>query len=125
MQDEAMFLTVIQLWAAAAWSDGTLQRNERLLLEHLINSSDVSEPTRHRALEFVARRVDLDMVDVSGLQHDERLGAYRAACRMTIVDGHLDEAERIFLMRLRSLLELDAPTANEIEKMFGTLPRRA
>src|SRR5687768_15986541 len=123
MQDEAMFLTVIQLWAAAAWADGKLARNERLLLEHLINSADIRSETRDQALGFVEQGVNLQAVDVRNLDPDQRQGVYRAACRMTIVDRHVDEAERVFLRQLRELLDIELEVAAEIEQIFGSLPR--
>ena len=43
---------------------------------------------------------------------------------MTIVDRHVDEAERVFLRQLRSLLDIEPEVATQIEQMFGSLPRR-
>ena len=124
MQDEAMFLTVIQLWAAAAWADGKLASNERLLLEHLIDSADIGDEARSQAWSFLEQKVALESIDVRNLDADQRQGVYRAACRMTIVDRHVDEAERVFLRQLRSLLDIEPEVATQIEQMFGSLPRR-
>lgn len=123
MQDQGMFLTVIQLWAAAAWADGKLAKNERVLLEHLINSSELTDATRTQALQYVEHGANLDTVDIEGLAPEQRKGVYRAACRMTTVDRHIDEAERTFLKRLSEMLELDPAAALEIEQAFGSLPR--
>ena len=118
-----MFLTVIQLWAAAAWADGKLAKNERVLLEHLIKSSELTDATRTQAAQYVEQGANLDAVDIEGLAPEQRKGVYRAACRMTIVDRHIDEAERTFLKRLSDLLELELETASEIEQAFGSLPK--
>lgn len=115
MQDEALFLTVVKLWAATAWADGVLADNERRLLEGLIRGAKVSEATRATALGFLATKVALEDAQVDRLAPAERSGVYRTSCRMATVDGQLADAEKAFLRRLASRLGLGGDAAASIE----------
>lgn len=119
MKDEAMFLTVVQLWAAAAWADGVIAPNERRLLQGLIEGADVSDAVRATALGYLDQKVSLDDTRMDSLDDRERKGVYRAACKLTTVDRNVDDSERAFLQRLRERLGLDAATAAEIEKAMS------
>ncbi|MDZ4695925.1 MAG: TerB family tellurite resistance protein [Deltaproteobacteria bacterium] len=118
MRDEDLFLSVVRLWAATAWADGVLADAERRLLEGLIVGAEVSDPTRTAALSFLENKVELDRNDIDRLSPKERQSLYRTACRMTTVDRHFDNAERAFLTRLGSQLELDAESVATIERDF-------
>jgi uncharacterized membrane protein YebE (DUF533 family) len=123
MQDEEMFLEVVRLWAATAWSDGVIADNEQRLLVGLIRSANVGEATRETALRLLAQPVRLEDAPIDHLGEKERLGVYRTACRLTTVDGEIAAPERTFLKCLRDHLKLDQATADDIEQRFLTVGR--
>jgi uncharacterized membrane protein YebE (DUF533 family) len=118
MRDEALFLTVMKLWAATAWADGILAEKERRLLDGLIRNAAVSAETRAAALAFLDAKVALEQAEVDGLSADERAGVYRAACRLVTIDRRFDDAEKAFLSRLAGRLGLTGEDAAAIEAEY-------
>ena len=123
MRDEEMFLEVVRLWAATAWSDGVMADNEQRLLVGLIRGANVGEATRETALRLLAQPLRLEDAPIDHLGEKERTGVYRTACKLTTVDGEIAALERTFLGRLREHLKLDEATANDIEQNFLKLGR--
>jgi uncharacterized membrane protein YebE (DUF533 family) len=113
---ETQFLSVIRIWAAAAWADGVIAEAEAAALRRLIAAAQLSEDEKPQALAFLETRVELDTAALTALSPDARKGIYRAACRLAAVDHDVAAAERIFLGRLRDGLAISEDEAREIEQ---------
>ena len=85
----------------------------------MIKASGVSDETQHKALGFLETKVTLEETNADALGEHERVGTYRAACKLMTVDRRVDPQERAFLERLSKMLGIDADRAAEIEKSRG------
>lgn len=112
---ESQFLSVIRVWAAMAWADGTIADAEAQAMRRLIGAAELDDDERTAAYRFLDQRVDLDTANVEGLSEDARRGIYRAACRMAAVDRSVVSEERNLLDRLREHLGLGTEVARDIE----------
>ena len=112
---ESQFLSVIRVWAAMAWADGTLAPTEASALERLIEGAGLAADERAVAASFLTTRVDLDTSNLADLLPDARKGIYRAACRLATAANQVAGAERQFLERLRNGLGIPADVAAEVE----------
>jgi len=112
---ESQFLSVIRVWAAMAWADGTVAEAESQALRRLISAAELDDDERAAASRFLEERVDLDTANVEGLSEDARRGIYRAACRMAAVDRTVATEERTLLTKLRGHLGLGDEVAGDIE----------
>ncbi len=112
---ESQFLSVIRVWAAMAWADGTVADAESQALRRLISAAELDDEERAKAHKFLDERVDLDSVDVASLTEDARRGIYRAACRMAAVDRNVAAEERTLLTKLRGHLSIGDEVASDIE----------
>lgn len=112
---ESQFLSVIRVWAAMAWADGTIADAEAQAMRRLIGAAELDDDERTHAYRFLDQRVDLDTANVEGLSEDARRGIYRAACRMAAVDRAIHEDERRLLDRLRDHLGIGSEVATDIE----------
>lgn len=112
---ESQFLSVIRVWAAMAWADGTVAEAESQALRRLIAAAELDDQERAQAHRFLEEKVDLDTANVEALSEDARRGIYRAACRMAAVDRDVAPAERNLLDRLRGHLGLGDEVAGDIE----------
>ena len=109
-------LPIVRIWAAAAWADGRLHPAEAAALRRLIEaSSDLRGDDRQAALASLERGPDLDLAEVRALPREAREGAYRAALGIVVLDHHLADEEKAFLVRLRGALDLDEATLGRIE----------
>ncbi|MBE7447661.1 MAG: hypothetical protein HS111_01845 [Kofleriaceae bacterium] len=112
---ESQFLTVIRIWAAMAWADGTLAEAEASALGRLIAGAQLDEAEAATARGFLDAAVTLDGVDLAALSSEARAGIYRAACRVAAIDRDVAQSERTLLVRLRDTLGLGLDAAREIE----------
>jgi hypothetical protein len=112
---ESPQLSVIKIWAALAWADGVVAPAEAAALERLIGASDLSDADKDRARAFLNKKVDLGEVKLEGLSSDGREGIYRAALRLSTIDGVLADSETALLGRLRDKLAIPEPRAREIQ----------
>ncbi len=112
---DSPFLSVIRVWAAMAWADGTVADSEAKALRRLIGAAELTDDERAAAERFLVERVDLDTASVSELSEDARRGIYRAACRMAAVDQEVAASERTLLDSLRGHLGLADEVARDIE----------
>ena len=113
------YLQVIRVWAAMAWADGKVVKQEKAALERLIASAELSEGERAVALGFLDERQELDSHDFAGLSAPAKEGVYRAACKLSAIDKHVDQTERALLARLRKILGIDEHLAKAIEAQSG------
>jgi uncharacterized membrane protein YebE (DUF533 family) len=118
---ESQIVSVIQIWAAIAWADGVLAEPEADGLRKLIRTADLTPEERADAMKMIEQRVYLpdSLASPSTLTPEARVGIYRAACRMAVMDHVFAAAERVMLDRMRFQLQLDDAVADEIE---GDIP---
>jgi uncharacterized membrane protein YebE (DUF533 family) len=116
---ESSYLQVIRLWAAMAWADGKVVKQEKAALERLIAGAQLSDGERAVALGFLDQRVELDSAVPKSLSPEAKEGVYRAACKLSTIDKDVAEAERAFLAKLRAALAIDAAAAAKIEAAVG------
>ncbi len=112
---ESQFLSVIRVWAAMAWADGTIADPESQALRRLIGAAELDAEEKSIANKFLESRVDLDTAGIEALSEDARRGIYRAAARMAAVDGVVATSERALLDRLGGHLGIAAGVAKGIE----------
>lgn len=115
------FLDVIRVWAALVWADDVIADAEKVAMVRLIKTAALSDEERRTALGFLEHKVELDAGELVGLSSDSRLGIYRAAARLAAVDRDVAVAEKKFLSRLRTALDIDATAAREIEEQIPGL----
>ena len=118
---ENPYLSVIRIWAAMAWADGKVVKQEEAALKRLIAGAELSDGERAVALHYIDERVELKAEDYAGLGAPAREGVYRAACKLSAIDKNVAEAERAFLKRLRGVLALDETLATKIEAEVGVV----
>jgi tellurite resistance protein len=116
---ENPYLAVIRVWAALAWADGKVVKQEKAALERLIASTELSEGERAVALGYLDDRQELDVHDFDGLSAPAKEGVYRAACKLSAIDKDVHDSERAILHRLRGILGLDEHLAKAIEAQNG------
>jgi tellurite resistance protein len=116
---ESSYLQVIRAWAAMAWADGKMVKPERQALERLIASAELSEGERAVALGYLDEKQVLDVKDFDDLSAPAKEGVYRAACKLSAIDKHVDVSERALLARLKKILGLDEHLARAIETQSG------
>jgi uncharacterized membrane protein YebE (DUF533 family) len=112
---DSPFLSVIRVWAAMAWADGSIADAEAQALRRLIGAAELTDEERAAAARYLDEKVDLDTASISEMSEDARRGIYRAACRMAAVDRVVAESERAMLDKLRGHLGLAAEVARDIE----------
>ena len=113
---DSPFLTVIRIWAATAWADGSLADAEAQALRRLIDGAELDDGDREAARGFLDQPVKLDDIGFGAMSVDARRGVYRAACRMAVLDKDVAKSERDLLSSLRDKLQLPAEEAREIEQ---------
>lgn len=116
---ESRFLDVIRVWAALIWADGVIAESEKLAMERLIKTANLSDEERATAMGWLENKVELADGELAGLSEASRLGVYRAAARLAAVDQDVDDTERNFLGRLRESLGISEETA---KKIVGEIP---
>lgn len=112
---ESQILSVIRVWAAVAWADGTLAEAEAEGLRRLIRGADLTPEERTAASAMLGARVALPETYLTTLSGEARRGIYRASCKMAVVDEVLSQTERRTLDRIRDLLGVPHELAAMIE----------
>ena len=113
--EESPYLSVIRVWAAAAWADGVIDDAEAAAMKRLVAVADLSEQERATAHTWLETKVELETDSIAGLSDSAREGIYRAAVRLAAVDRDVATEELTFLSRLRDGLTLSEGTAKQIE----------
>ena len=121
---ESQILSVIRMWAAVAWADGTMAASEADSLNRLIHNAELTEDERDAARGFVRTRTGLPERYLTDLSTDARQGIYHAACRLAVVDLVFSSTERALLDRMRNLLGLPADVARQLESDIPGIPGR-
>ena len=112
---ESQFLSVIRVWAALAWADGVIADAEAAAMKRLIAGAELGDDDRKTALAWLENPVELETAGVANLAEDARRGIYRAAVRLAAVDLEVADAEKAFLLRLRTGLAISNEVAEAIE----------
>ncbi|PRQ07965.1 Tellurite resistance protein TerB [Enhygromyxa salina] len=106
---------MLRLLAAVGWADGEFAGDEAEAIERLIAAAELDPSERETARTWLTAPVELGEIDIEGLSENQRLATYQAAVRIALIDGHVPDAEREFLDRVRDVLGLDPERALEIE----------
>src|SRR5262245_31933817 len=109
-------LTIVRLWAAAAWADGFLHPAEEAALRRLIEAStELGEPERQHAMGLLTGPPGVKVEEVQKLDATSREGVYRAVLGIIRLDGKVTGEEQEWVARLRDRLGLDAAVLARIE----------
>jgi uncharacterized tellurite resistance protein B-like protein len=112
---ESTHLQVIRIWAAMAWADGVIAASEAAAMKRLIaGTPELSDNERELALGFLDKKVDLDTSGLAAMSAPAREGIYRAALRLSMIDGTVADAETKLLGRLREGLGISEEQAGAI-----------
>jgi uncharacterized membrane protein YebE (DUF533 family) len=116
-EQESKFLAAVQVWAAAAWADGVIAEEEALALKAIISVARLTDDEKTRALGWLENKVDIEDVKVADIPEDNRRNIFSAALGVIAIDKDVAAAEKKFLDRLRTALEIDEETAAELRKL--------
>jgi uncharacterized membrane protein YebE (DUF533 family) len=86
--------------AAIAWADGQLDPDEADAIVRTAADEGLSLEEMAAIEEATKERVDLGVIDRSGLSKEDRLFVYAVACWIARMDRHVTDAERSALTRL-------------------------
>lgn len=98
-----------------AWADGVIVPAEATAMKEFINLAPLADDERVTAMTWLREKVELTAPDFAGLNEKARVNLYRSAARIAALDRKIAPEEREFLTLLRSRLELDDATAEEVE----------
>lgn len=115
MSHEQTVLSILRVWAATAWADGTVADAEAAALTRLIKYSDLPEADQAQALTWLETPVELDTEPLARLSASRKLFIYRVALELARVDLELASPERVFLDGLRDALAIPSEDAGAIE----------
>lgn len=113
---ESQYLSVIRVWAAMAWADGVIADAETDAIRRLISIAELTEAERKTARSFLEQPVELDTAAMTALSEPARIGIYRAAVRLAMVDHDLAAEEASMLARLREGLGISDEAAESMQK---------
>jgi hypothetical protein len=109
-------LTIVRLWAGAAWADGVLHPAEAAALRRLIDASDdLAGEARVQALALLEAAPAVTVEEVRKLAPAAREGVYRAVLGIIRLDGKVTADEEEWVAKLRARLNLDEATMRRIE----------
>ncbi len=109
-------MTIVRVWAASAWADGTMHPAELGALRRCIEESELSPEERGEATILLTAPGELDLQEVQTLKPETREGVYRAALGIVRLDREVSEEEIDFLEKLRGALLLDDATIDRIRE---------
>lgn len=112
---ENQFLEVIRVWAGLAWADDVIAPEEAAAMKKLIASANLDDGEQAIAMGYLDSKVELEPTSLTALNENARLGIYKAAARLAMVDREFSPEERSFLDRLRGGLDISADVAGKIE----------
>lgn len=120
---ENQYLTVVRVWAALAWADGRIAKEEAVAITRFIDgSAELSQEEKRSARSFLSKKVELDTTNIIHLNAKARRGIFSAAVRLSKLDRQVATAEVSFLKHLRLALALDdsadedVPESGSIQK---------
>jgi uncharacterized membrane protein YebE (DUF533 family) len=112
-------LTAIEVWIAAAWADGVIQEVEAAAIKAVIGIAKLTDEERETALGWLDQKIDLEDVNVSQLERDDRVNIYAAALGVVAIDEQVGNDENRFLERLQIALQLDDATVASLRTRTG------
>ncbi|HEY8041829.1 MAG TPA: hypothetical protein VIF15_18625 [Polyangiaceae bacterium] len=86
--------------AAIAWSDGQLEGDEADAIVRAAVDEGLSLEAIADIEEATKSRIDLGVIDRSGLKKEDRLFVYAVACWIARIDGHVTAQESDALAKL-------------------------
>jgi uncharacterized membrane protein YebE (DUF533 family) len=86
--------------AAIAWADGQLDPDEADAIVRTAADEGLSLEEMAAIEEATKQRVDLGVIDRSGMSKEDRLFVYAVACWIARMDRHITDAERGALVKL-------------------------
>ena len=112
-------LLALEVWIAAAWADGVISPEESVGMQAVIDVAKLSEDDRATARGWLAKKIELDDINVSQIPPDERANIFAAALGVVAMDNDVADAEQRFVERLQVALRIDDKTAADIRKRVG------
>ena len=113
-------LTILRMWAGAAWADGELHPAEEAALRRLIDASEeeLGKDGKATALALLSAPPVVKPEEVGKLASASREGVYRAALGIVRLDGKVTGDEEAWVVRLRERLNLDPAVLAKIDAEF-------
>ena len=113
-------LTILRMWAGAAWADGELHPSEEAALRRLIDASEeeLGKDGKATALALLSAPPVVKPEEVGKLASASREGVYRAALGIVRLDGKVTGDEEAWVVRLRERLNLDPAVLAKIDAEF-------
>ena len=112
-------LTAIEVWIAAAWADGVIQEVEAAAIKAVVGIAKLSDDERATALGWLDQKIELDDVNVSQLESDDRVNIFAAALGVVAIDEKVCGEETRFLERLQIALQLDDEVVKALRQRTG------
>lgn len=110
--DKALLRSLI----AVAWADGKVAKEERALVDSLIESFHADEAETKELLRFASARRTLDDVALKELDAGSRRRLLQLAVMVSFVDGAQDETERALIEDLARRLEISKEESEPLLK---------
>lgn len=107
-------VSVFRIWAAVAWADNKISKEELSQYKRLLDQADLGDNERKTALGYLHDRPELDLSNLSlGDKSPEEV--YQIAARMAAIDEEVLVQELVLLARLRDALQIDESRARTLE----------
>jgi uncharacterized membrane protein YebE (DUF533 family) len=119
MSDTKHLLTAIKTWAAVAWADGKIVEAERMTLKAIIAAARITDDERKIAAVWIDEPVKLADLNLDRIPPSERIHIYSVACGMSAMDKEIAAAERSFLDKLATALDISADDAKKARAGAG------
>jgi uncharacterized membrane protein YebE (DUF533 family) len=101
--------------AAIAWADGTLEADEADAIVRAASEAGLSLEEIAGIEEATKERVDLGVIDRSGMSKEDRLFVFAIACWIAQIDGGVTEAESVALAKLGERLGIPERARGQAE----------
>ena len=118
-EKESEVLLAVKVWAAAAWADGVIVKEEAQGMRAFLTVAKLTSAEVQTALGWLDEKVELDDVDVASIPVGNRMNIFAAALGVCAIDNEVAASEEQFLERLRVALEIDADEAAAMRKQSG------
>jgi len=118
-EKESEILLAVKVWAAAAWADGVIAKEEAEGMRAFLTVAKLNSKEVQTALGWLDEKVELDDVDLSSIPPENRMNIFAAALGVVSIDKDIAKEEETFLERLRVALEIDEEAANAMRSATG------
>lgn len=119
MNESKHLLTAVKAWAAVAWADGKIVEAERLTMNAIISVAKLTDDEKAIATAFLDEPVKLEDLALDRIPNDEKIHIYSVACGVANMDKDIAQAERTFLDKLASALQLGPDDAKKARAAAG------